>query len=126
MLKHRRSLTWLWWAWASTPVVVALGSLLIGYLRSRDAPDLRVLRDSLEAVVGLSLSALVCLPLVIGASYLDQRWRSSARSAGPPRWLAWLPLLLVPPLGFWMLLSYLFGSLGISIRVSMMSLFEPG
>jgi len=123
-VQHRRALTWLWRAWASTPLVIAIGSLLIGYLRSSSAPDLPGTRDSLEALVGLGFSALVCLPLVIGAGYLDQRSSATANPARVRR-LVWLLLALVPPLGGWMFLYYLFGELGMSIRGRVMALVEP-
>ncbi|MEP7049164.1 MAG: hypothetical protein ABJB12_02375 [Pseudomonadota bacterium] len=123
MLNHRRVLTWLWRAWAATPILLLLGSLAIGYLHSSRAPDLPGTRDSLEALVGLGFSALVCLPLAIGASYQEARSRSSA---GPSRrWLVWLLLALMLPLGFWMFFTYLFGALGMSIRSWTIALFEP-
>ena len=123
MLEHGRVLIWLRRAWASTPVVVLLGSLAIGYLHSSHAPELPATRDSLEALVGLGFSAAVCLPLVMTAHYLEMRSRSSADPSR--RWLVWLVLALVLPLGFWMFFTYLFGALGMSIRSWTISIFEP-
>ncbi len=100
-----------------------LGSLAIGYLHSSSAPELPGTRDSLEALVGLGFSALVCLPLAIGAYYLGEPSASSAKD--PRRWLAWLLLALVLPLGFWMFFTYLFGPLGMSIRSVTICVFAP-
>lgn len=121
MLKHRPVLTWLWRAWALAPIVVVLGSLVIGYLRSSSAPDLPATRDSLEALVGLGFSALVCLPLAIAAYDLEERAQSSAER--PRRWLPWLLLTVALPLGFCMFFTYLFGALGMFIRSLTMSIF---
>jgi hypothetical protein len=123
MLEHRRALTWLCGAWASTQIMVLFGSLAIGYLRSNRAPELRVTRESLEALVGCGFSALVCLPLAIGACYLEARPHWSADHSW--RWLVWLLLALMIPVGFWMFFTYLFGALGMSIRAWTTSLFEP-
>ncbi|HKO47800.1 MAG TPA: hypothetical protein VJV79_08755 [Polyangiaceae bacterium] len=120
---RHRVLTWVWRAWAATPILVLLGSLGIGYLRSSGAPELRATRDSLEVLVALGFSALVCLPLVLGAYYLEARSHSSADHSW--HWLTWLLLALLFPLGFWMFFTYLFGTLGMSIRSWTSSIFGP-
>ncbi|HEY3255207.1 MAG TPA: hypothetical protein VGJ91_14710 [Polyangiaceae bacterium] len=115
MRDHRRVLTWLWWAWASTPLVVVSGSLLIGYLRA--SGRLYPVWDQLECLVGLGFSGLVCLPLIIGAAYLHMK-------TNVPRWLVWVPVPFVMPLGLVMFVTYVFGDLGVSIRTLTMSIFE--
>ena len=114
MRDRRRVLTWLWWAWASTPLVVVSCSLLIGYLRSR---HLHTLLDLLEGLVGLGFAGLVCLPFVIAACYLHL-------NTNVPRWLVWVPFVLVMPLGLVMFATYVFGDLGMSIRGFTRSIFE--
>jgi len=115
MLEHRRVLTWLWRAWASTPLVVVSCSLLIGYLRT--SGRLYPVWDMLENLVGLGFSGLVCLPFIIGACYLHL-------NTTVPRWLIWVPVTLVMPLALVMFITYVFGDLGVSIRTFTTSLFE--
>ena len=121
MLDHRRVLTWLWRAWASTPLVVVSCSLLIGYLRT--SGRLYPLWEQLETLVGFGFVGLVCIPLLIAACYLHRHTRVEAPS-WVPRWSVWVPLALVMPVGLWMFLTYLFGELGISIRTFTTSIFE--
>lgn len=120
MLEHRRVLTWLWRAWGSTPLVVGSGSLLIGYLRTSQGRQ--PILDSLECLVGLGFSGLVCVPLLIAACYLHRHTRT--RPSSVPRWLVWVPLACVMPLALVMFVTYLFGELGISIRTFTTSIFE--
>lgn len=122
-LDHRRVLAWLIAGVGVDALVVASNSLLIGYLRSRPSA-LRPVTDSLECLVGLGFSGLVCLPLLIVACYLHQRSRAASPSS-LPRWLVWVPLALLMPLGLWLFLTYLFGDLGIAIRAFTTSIFEP-
>lgn len=122
MLDRRRVLIWLYRAWASTPIIVLFGSLAIGDLRSNQAPELPTIRDSIEALVGLGFSGLVCLPLVIGAAHLERHSHASGDQSRS--WLIWLLLAPVLPLAFWMFLTYVFGALGMSIRPLATSLFE--
>ena len=124
MLDHRRVPTWLWRAWASTPLLVASGSLMIGYLRT--SGRLYPLWDQLETLVGLAFSGLVCLPLLIAACYLHRYTRVVAPSSSVPRWLVWVPLAIVMPMGMLMFLTYLFGDLGVMIRTLTTSIFEHG
>ena len=124
--REQRALSWLWRAWASCPIAIAFGSLLIGYLRSPQAPELPATRDSFEALVALGFSGLVCLPLVLGACYLYRSSHATANARWALRSLACLLLALILPLGFVMFLTYLFGSLGIWIRTLMGAIFEPG
>ncbi|HEY3254682.1 MAG TPA: hypothetical protein VGJ91_12065, partial [Polyangiaceae bacterium] len=86
MRDHRRVLTWPWRAWAATPLVVVSYSLLIGYLHT--AGRLHPLMDQLESLVGLGFAGLACLPLIVGACYLDMK-------TNVPRWLVWVPFVLV-------------------------------
>jgi len=112
----RRVMTWLWRAWASTPLIIASCSLLIGYLRSRHMHELL---DTLEGLVGLGFAGLVCLPFVIAACYIHL-------NTSVPRWLVWVPLVLAMPLGLVMFGIYVFGDLGMSIRGFTRSIFEHG
>src|SRR6478609_6697115 len=115
ILKHRCVLTRLWRAWASTPLVIVSCSLLIGYLRTLGR--LYPVWDMLENLVGIGFSGLVCLPLIIGACYLHL-------NTTVPRWLSWVPITLVMPLGLVMFITYVFGDLGVSIRTLTTSIFE--
>jgi len=124
MLEYRRVLAWLWRTWAATPLVVASGSLLIGYLRASER--LHPLVDLLESVVGLGFSGLVCMPLIIAACYLHRDTRLVTPPSSVPPWLVWVPLAMVLPLGLCMFITYLFGDLGMLIRGFTRSIFEHG
>ena len=121
MLEHRRVLAWLWRTWAAMPLIVASGSLLIGYLRT--SQRLYPLWECLEGLVGLGFSGLVCTPLIIVACYLHRHTRVGAPS-WVPRWTVWVPLAVVMPLALVMFEIYVFGDLGMSIRGFTRSIFE--
>jgi hypothetical protein len=122
MLDHRRILAWLWRAWASTPLVVASCSLLIGYLRA--SLRLSPVWDELETLVGLGFSGFICLPLIIAACYLHRHTRVVMPASSLPRWLVWVPLGMVMPAGLVMFVSYVFGDLGVVIRTFTTAIFE--
>ena len=122
VLDHRRLLTWLWRAWASTPLVVASFSLLIGYLRT--SRSLYPVLDLLEILVGLGFSGFVCLPLIIVACYLHRHTRAGMPASAVPRWLVWVPLAMVMPFSLVIFVTYVFGDLGVAIRTFTTSIFE--
>ena len=55
--------------------------------------------DLLKSVVGLGFSGLVCMPLIIAACYLHRNTRMVTPPSSVPRWLVWVPLAMVLPLG---------------------------
>jgi len=67
------------------------------YLRASER--LHPLVDLLKSVVGLGFSGLVCMPLIIAACYLHRNTRMVTPPSSVPRWLVWVPLAMVLPLG---------------------------